>query len=108
MWWLDMIVSSAKALRRVLVGPGTLLSGVCIRRLAKVGPDVQEPRTWPALCARRLVADKATSRRRAMSKWMSIGFDPDHMDPGSTPGAQAAIDGLDQVTSSEAGAGDRL
>ena len=43
-----------------------------------------------------------------MSKWMSIGFDPDHMDSGSTPGAQAAIDGLDQVTSSEAGAGDRL
>jgi hypothetical protein len=43
-----------------------------------------------------------------MSKWMSIGFDPDHMDPGSTPGAQAAIDGLDQVTSSEAGAGHRL
>jgi hypothetical protein len=28
-----------------------------------------------------------------MSKWMSIGFDPDQMDPVRAPDAQAAISG---------------
>ncbi len=51
-----------------------------------------------------------------MSKWMSIGFSPDQMDPVTRPNAQAAISGarddaaprqtggLDQATSSEVGA----
>ena len=51
-----------------------------------------------------------------MSKWMSIGFDPDQMDPVTRPNAQAAISGardgaaprqtgdLDQATPSEVGA----
>jgi hypothetical protein len=33
---------------------------------------------------------EATSRRGTMSKWMSIGFDPDQMDPVT---AEAAISG---------------
>jgi hypothetical protein len=28
-----------------------------------------------------------------MSKWMSIGFDPDQMDPATEPHTQAAISG---------------
>jgi hypothetical protein len=48
-----------------------------------------------------------------MSKWMSIGFDPDQMDPATEPNTQAAISGarddaaprqtgaLDQATPSE-------
>ena len=28
-----------------------------------------------------------------MSQWMSIGFDPDHMDPVTGPKTQAAISG---------------
>jgi hypothetical protein len=28
-----------------------------------------------------------------MSKWMSIGFDPDQMDPATEPNTQAAIRG---------------
>jgi hypothetical protein len=48
-----------------------------------------------------------------MSKWMSIGFDPDHMDPVTGPKTPAAISGgrddaaprqtggLDQATPSE-------
>ena len=51
-----------------------------------------------------------------MSQWMSIGFDPDHMDPVTGPKTQAAISGgrddadpqqtggLDQATPSEFGA----
>jgi hypothetical protein len=51
-----------------------------------------------------------------MSKWMSIGFDPDQMDPITEPNMQAAISGawddaasrqtggLDQATPSEFGA----
>ncbi len=51
-----------------------------------------------------------------MSSWMSIGFDPDQMDPVTRPSAQAAISGapddatprqtggLDEATPSEVGA----
>ena len=51
-----------------------------------------------------------------MSKWMSIGFDPDQMDPATEPNTRAAISGarddtaprqtggLDQATPSEVGA----
>jgi hypothetical protein len=51
-----------------------------------------------------------------MSKWMSIGFDPDQMDPATEPNTGAAISGarddaaprqtggLDQATPSEFGA----
>jgi hypothetical protein len=51
-----------------------------------------------------------------MSKWMSIGFDPDQMDPVREPNTQAAISGgrddgaprqtggLDQATPREFGA----
>ena len=51
-----------------------------------------------------------------MSKWMSIGFDPDQMDPATEPDAQATIrgawddaaprqtGGLDQATPRRAGA----
>ena len=51
-----------------------------------------------------------------MSTWMSIGFDPDQMDPTTEPNTQAAISGarddaaprqtggLDQATSREFGA----
>lgn len=51
-----------------------------------------------------------------MSKWMSIGFDPDQMDPVTEPNSQAAnsgarddaaprqTGGLDQATPSEFGA----
>lgn len=37
-----------------------------------------------------------------MSKWMSIGFDPDQMDPATEPDARAAISGA--TTPSEFGA----
>ena len=51
-----------------------------------------------------------------MSKWMSIGLDPDQMDPATEPDTQAAISGarddaaprltggLDQAKPSEVGA----
>ena len=51
-----------------------------------------------------------------MSKWMSIGFDPDQMDPAPEPDTQAAIrgarddaaplqtGGLDEAKPSEVGA----
>ncbi len=51
-----------------------------------------------------------------MSKWMSIGFDPDQMDPATEPNTQAAIrgarddaaprqtGGLDEAKPSEVGA----
>jgi hypothetical protein len=37
-----------------------------------------------------------------MSKWMSIGFDPDQMDPATEPNTRAAISG--ETTPSEFGA----
>jgi hypothetical protein len=55
-------------------------------------------------------------RRETMSKWMSIGFDPDQMDPATEPNTQAAIrgalddaaprqtGGLDEAKLSEVGA----
>ena len=41
----------------------------------------------------RVANQEIAKRRRTMSKWMSIGFDPDQMDPATEPNTRAAISG---------------
>ena len=64
----------------------------------------------------RVSSPEIAKGRGTMSKWMSIGFDPDQMDPATEPNTQAAIrgarddaaprqtGGLDEAKPSEVGA----
>jgi len=52
-------------------------------------------RHYQARAPKQRVSNPETAkRRRTMSKWMSIGFDPDQMDPAPEPNTQAAIRGV--------------